>query len=87
LFTRPQEQQSASSATASYGIDTTWYTDTGATDHITGALEKLTSRDKYHGHDQVHTANGAGMRVSQIGRSIVCTPKRNLLLHNVPLHS
>jgi hypothetical protein len=50
-------------------------------------LEKLTSRDKYHGHDQVHTANGAGMRVSQIGRSIVCTPKRNLLLHNVPLHS
>jgi hypothetical protein len=60
-----------------------WYTDTGATDHIIGELEKLTTRDKYHGTDQVHTANGAGMRISQIGQSFVCTPSRDLILNNV----
>ena len=68
---------------ASYGIDTNWYTDTGATDHITKELEKLTARNKYHDTDQVHTTNGVGMRISQISRSIVRTPKQNLVLKNV----
>lgn len=47
--------------TDSYGVDTNWYADTGATHHITGELDKLTVRDKYHGHDQVHTASGSGL--------------------------
>lgn len=82
-FTGAPEQRSAAAATNSYGVDTNWYTDTGATDHITGDLEKLTMRDKYHGNDQVHTANGAGMRINQVGQSFVRTPKRNLVLNNV----
>ena len=61
-FTGPPEQRSASTVTTNYDIDTNWYTDTGATDHITGELDKLTVRDKYQGNDQVHTASGAGMR-------------------------
>ena len=64
-------------------MDTNWYSDTGATDHVTGELEKLTVRDKYQGNDQVHTANGAGMRINQIGQSFVRTPNRDLLLKNV----
>jgi histone deacetylase 1/2 len=48
-FTGPP-QKSASVATASYGVDTNWYVDSGATDHVTGELEKLTIRDKYGGH-------------------------------------
>ncbi|XP_021305719.1 uncharacterized protein LOC110431234 [Sorghum bicolor] len=44
----------------SYTIDNNWYTDTGATDHITGELEKLSFRNKYNGGDQIHTASGAG---------------------------
>uniref|UniRef100_A0A0E0DCG4 Retrotransposon gag domain-containing protein n=1 Tax=Oryza meridionalis TaxID=40149 RepID=A0A0E0DCG4_9ORYZ len=36
------EEKMAASAVASYGIDTNWYTDTGATDHIMGELDKLT---------------------------------------------
>jgi hypothetical protein len=43
--------RSAGSATTNYGVDTNWYMDSGATDHITSELEKLTVRDKYHGHD------------------------------------
>jgi hypothetical protein len=35
----------------SYTIDTNWYTNTGATDHITGELEKLSLRNKYNGGD------------------------------------
>ena len=82
-FQGVQEQRLASSATTSYGVDTNWYSDTGATDHVTGELEKLTVRDKYQGNDQVHTANGAGMRINQIGQSFVRTPNRDLLLKNV----
>jgi histone deacetylase 1/2 len=67
-----QEEHSANNAT--YGVDTNWYMDSGATDHITGELEKITTRDKYHGQDQVHTANGTGMRISNIGHSVVNTP-------------
>lgn len=48
--------------TTSYDIDTNWYTDTVATDHITGEL------------DQVHTANDVGMRIDRIGQSFVHTP-------------
>ncbi|XP_021317484.1 bromodomain and WD repeat-containing protein 3-like [Sorghum bicolor] len=53
-------RKSMSSTTTSYGVDTNWYMDTGATDHVTGELEKLTMRDKYNGHEQVHTASGSG---------------------------
>jgi hypothetical protein len=36
-----------SAAYNSYDVDTNWYTDTGASDHITSNLEKLSVRDKY----------------------------------------
>jgi hypothetical protein len=57
--------------------------DSGATDHITSELDKLTVRDKYHGQDHVHTASGSGMKISNIGRTILHTPHRNLRLKNI----
>jgi hypothetical protein len=62
----------------SYTVDTNWYTDMGATDHITGELEKLSIREKYIGSDQVHTANGAGMTISHHGKTTIRTPHHNL---------
>jgi histone deacetylase 1/2 len=44
-------QKSAAAVTNSYGVDTNWYIDSGATDHITSDLEKLTIRDRYNGGD------------------------------------
>jgi hypothetical protein len=38
---------------ASYGVDSNWYTDTGATDHITNELNKLSIHEKYNGNDHV----------------------------------
>jgi hypothetical protein len=70
-------------STSSFPVDPSWYADTGATDHITGELEKLTTRDKYHGHDQVHTANGSGMNIDHIGSASIHTSTRELHLKNV----
>lgn len=70
-------------ATTSYGVDTNWYMDSGATDSITSNLEKLSVHDRYKGHDQIHTASGAGMEISRIGHSIVTTPSRDLHLKSV----
>jgi histone deacetylase 1/2 len=67
----------------SYDVDTNWYTDTGASDHITSNLEKLSVRDKYKGNDQIHTASGAGMKISHIGHAIVPTNSRNMHLNDV----
>jgi hypothetical protein len=59
----------------SYGVDTNWYTDTGATDHVSGELEKLSVRDRYKGGDQIQTASGAGMEICHIGPSVI---KKNI---------
>jgi histone deacetylase 1/2 len=77
------EERHASAAMNSYTVDNNWYTDTGATDHITGELEKLAVRDKYNGADQVHTANGAGMNIRHIGQSTIRTPDKDLELRNI----
>jgi len=57
--------------------------DTGATDHITSELDKLTVRDKYHGGEQVHTASGSGMEISHIGHGNLRSPTSNLHLKNI----
>jgi hypothetical protein len=71
--------------TQSYSVDPSWYMDTGATDHLTSELNKLHTRDTYHGSDKVHTANGAGMHISHIGQASLLTrhPSRHLHLNNV----
>jgi hypothetical protein len=59
-------------ATTNYGVDTNWYVNSGASDH--------TVRDKYHGQDQVHTANGSGMEISSIGHTVLHTLHKDLKL-------
>ncbi|WVZ75222.1 hypothetical protein U9M48_023301, partial [Paspalum notatum var. saurae] len=77
------QQKSASAVVPSYGVDTNWYMDSGATDHITSALDKLTSREPYTGDDQIHAANGKGMCISHIGKSILHSPNCNFSINNV----
>jgi hypothetical protein len=55
--------------------------DIGATDHVTGELEKLAVHDKYHGSEQVHAANGIGMEIANVGHSFLHSP--NLHLRNI----
>jgi hypothetical protein len=67
----------------SYEVDINWYANSGATDHITTDLEKLTTRDKYLGHDQVHTACGSSMIIDQVGNSAIHTPSHDMSLNNI----
>jgi hypothetical protein len=76
------EEKSANLAN-SYGVDTNWYADSGATDHVTGELDKLTMKNNYNSNDQIYMANGSGMYIKQIGQSIIHTPLCDLKLNNV----
>jgi hypothetical protein len=82
-FTGPPQKSASPTNTGHYGVDSNWYVDSGATDHITGDLEKLSIRDKYRGGEQVLTANGAGMNINHIGHSTLYSPIRDIHLHNV----
>jgi hypothetical protein len=68
---------------AAYGIDTNWNLDSGATDHITGALNKLTVHNKYNGRDHVHTTDGNSMHINHIFHSVLHTPSSPLHLKNI----
>jgi hypothetical protein len=59
--------------TPSYPIDTPWYVDSGATDHLTSQMNKLNAWETYQGTDKVHIANGAGMHMSHIGQASIPT--------------
>lgn len=69
--------------TGSYNADTNWYIDTGATDHLTSDLDRLSMQERYHGKDQVQVANGAGLHISHIGQSIIPGLGRPLALRNI----
>ena len=77
------DERLVAAATNTYTVDTNWYTDSGATDHVTSDLEKLSIREKYKGNDQINTASGSGMEISHIGHAIVPTHTRNLHLNNI----
>lgn len=79
----PDPRHAAAAATSSHTADTNWYTDTGATDHITGELDKLSFREKYNGGDQVHTADGTGMDINHIGKATIHTQTCNLSLDHI----
>jgi histone deacetylase 1/2 len=72
-----------SATTGHYDIDPNWYMDTGATDHLTSDLDRLSVPGRYHGKDQVQVANGAGLPISHIGHSIISGSNRPLVLKNV----
>ena len=57
--------------------------DSGATDHITSDLEKLSLCDKYHGGEYVHAANGSGMEISHVGHGFVQSPSHRIHLRNI----
>jgi hypothetical protein len=59
-----------------YSVGSDWYTDTGATNHITNELDKMVIRDRYMGGEQIHTANSSGMDIENVGHVIYHTPHR-----------
>lgn len=66
-----------------YNIDTNWYSDIGATNHITSNLDRLTVRERYTIKDQVQVANYSDWAIQHSGQSHSLTSSRNLKLRNV----
>ncbi|KAM0942885.1 putative RNA-directed DNA polymerase [Dioscorea sansibarensis] len=56
----------AATTTPSYPVNTDWYIDSGATYHITNELERLSTRERYRGADQVQVANGTDNATQRI---------------------
>jgi histone deacetylase 1/2 len=79
----PEKSAGEAYGNGSYGVDTNWYSDSGATDHVTSELEKLHVRDRYHGNEQIHTTNGTGMDIRHVGHSVIHTPNHDLHLKNI----
>lgn len=71
------------STAANYsGGDASWYADSGATDHVTGKLDKLALQEKYNDTDHIHTATGQGMDMSYVGHATVPSPVHDIHLNN-----
>jgi hypothetical protein len=60
-------EDKSTNTTNSYGVDSNWYVVSGATDHVTGELDKFVVRDAYNGNDKIYTASGSGMHIKHIG--------------------
>ncbi|RWR95948.1 GATA zinc finger domain-containing protein 14-like protein isoform X1 [Cinnamomum micranthum f. kanehirae] len=56
----PPQRLAAMVAAHQPKLDDTWYSDTGATHHITPDLGNLSIHSPYHGSDNVHVGNGQG---------------------------
>jgi hypothetical protein len=73
---------SAAMASTSSKVDADWYTDTGATDHITSDLDHLALRERYHGNNQVQVGNSSGLHIMHVGHSSINIAARPLVLRN-----
>jgi transposase InsO family protein len=73
----------AVAATSSYHVDRNWYSDTGATDHITSELDRLAMREPYRGNDTVQVSNDASLQIKHLGSCSINTDTRPLALNNV----
>jgi hypothetical protein len=69
--------------TPSYTIDNRWYADSGATDHLTSELDRLSVKERYGGTNKVHTVNGSGMHIHHVGHCTIPNSSRSLQLRDV----
>jgi hypothetical protein len=82
---QPKDRVAAAAgvSSASYQVDPNWYADSGATDHITPDLDRLTVKERYNGSDQVQIANGSGLKISHVGHSLLPGSSRPLHLNHI----
>ncbi|KAA8535282.1 hypothetical protein F0562_030285 [Nyssa sinensis] len=82
----PSPQLTAMSATYNTGSDCSpnyWYTDTGATNHITADLANLNFPVEYQGDDNITIANGQALDISHSGQSSIHANDHTFRLNNV----
>ncbi|TYK10642.1 Retrovirus-related Pol polyprotein from transposon TNT 1-94 [Cucumis melo var. makuwa] len=60
-------QMSAMVAALDLNIDSNWYPDSGATNHLTHSLSNLSIGSEYGGGNQIYAANGSGLPITHYG--------------------
>jgi histone deacetylase 1/2 len=78
-----QAEDATKFAATAISNDANWYVDTGATDHATSDMERLTVKERYNGGDQIHVANGVGLSITHIGHSSITGSNRPLYLNSI----
>jgi hypothetical protein len=63
--------------------DPNWYTDTGATSHMTYDKGNLRHSFVYHGYNHVIVGNGTHLKISHVGDTTLYSPHATLNLHDV----
>ena len=61
----------------------TWFSDTGANQHVTLDIASMTSAKPYLGNDQLHIDDGMGLVISNITHTTLHTPKHTFTLSNI----
>lgn len=62
-------------------VEQPWYLDSGANNHVTSELEKLSLQQPYQGTDQVTVGNGGGLQIANTSSSLITTPSSQFFLH------
>jgi histone deacetylase 1/2 len=76
-------QRSGNSASTSYHDERPWIMDSGATDHYTNDMDRMSFHERYLGKDQVQVANGTGLSIAHVGHSSLAGSSRSLALRNI----
>lgn len=63
--------------------ETTWFIDTGATNHVTADLSNLSIHSDYVGNDHLTVSNGKGFSISTTGCSQYFSNGNLVSLHNI----
>ena len=71
-------------ATPQSSTDDNWYTDSGATHHITADLANLNVRaDEYQGQEQIRVGNGKSIPIEHVGTTQLLSPTSSFQLNDV----
>ena len=61
----------------------TWYTNSGASHHVTPNATNLQNRVTYTGQDQLYIGNGQGMKILSTGNSSLSSQHKSVKLNNI----
>lgn len=68
-------------ATSDTMMDPNWYTNSGATNHVTATLDNLTLQIDYKGNEKLMVGNGSHLAITHTCYSILPTSQPSLPLH------
>ena len=74
------------SSTGSSSVQSPWYLDSVALDHVTNDLSHLNCYQPYQGSEQITIGDGNSIPLQHIGKGLLPTPHHLFKLNNV-LHS